>query len=246
MRMNLKPTFRYQFINCMKAAAIVYPILIIIVAAFLISALTISADSSSYYSFTGYCFTTTIFMFVIGVTFIRSDLRLCLQFGVSRRTTFVSELLAVLTASLVLAVAGEILIGTAQAFSAANKNFFFADIYQLFYLEGESKLTFIQHIISALFSTSLMFASCLLGMFFSLMFWRLNKFWTVVAAISIPLLINGIPALLYKAGVDFTPFINWLSYSPFNFMLFFILIAALIGIINWLILRNANIKAAKI
>ena len=241
MKMNLKPTFRYQFINCMRAAAIVYPILIAIVAVLLIGA----ANSSSV-SFTGYCITTTIFMFVIGVTNIRSDLRLCLQFGVSRRTAFVSELLAVLSASAVLAVAGELLIGIAQIISTSKSNYFIADIYQLIYLEGEFNLTFIQHIISALFSTSLMFTSCLLGMFFSLMFWRLNKLWTVFAAISIPLLINGVPALLYKAGADLTPLFNWLLSSPFNFVLFFLLAAAMIGIINWLILRNANIKAAKI
>lgn len=245
MKMNLKPAFRYQFGNCLKAVAIVYIVLIVIVAAFLIGALKISVGSSAAFSFTGYCMTATIFMFVIGVTYIRSDLRLCLQFGVSRRSTFVSELLAVLSTSVVLAVAGEILIGATQMITANNTKIFISDIYQLVYLEDKMTLTIGQHVLSMLFNSSLMFFSCLLGMFFSLMFWRLNKLWTVVAAISIPLLINGIPALLYRAGADFTPLINWLLSSPFCFVLFFLILSAVIGIINWVLLRNANIKAAK-
>ena len=246
MKMNLKPAFRYQFSSFLKGSAVIYLILIFVIAAVLIGTMSVSTGSASSISFTGFSITATIYLFVMGIVEIRNDLRLCLQCGVSRRTAFISELLAVLAASVILAAAGELLTGIAQAISADNSRLFVADLYQLIYVGADtSALTFGQHVLSALFNTSLMFAACLGGMFFSLMFWRLNRLWTIVVAISIPVLINVIPNLLSWLGVDLTPFIKWISSSPFCFVLFFALLAVLVGIIDWLLLRRANIKEAK-
>jgi len=54
-----------------------------------------------------------------------------------------------------------------------------------------------------------------------------------------------VPMALYKLGVDLQPFMRWLASSPLNLVLFMLLAAALFGIIDWLLLRNANIKEAK-
>lgn len=246
MKMNFKPSFRYQFSSFLKGSAVVYLILTIIAAALMIGTMYVSTDSTSTFSFTGYSITATIFLFVMGIVNIRSDLRICLQFGISRRTSFVSELLAVLATSLIVAVAGELLTGIVQALSANNSKFYVADLYQLIYAsEGTTSLTFGQHAMSALLNTSLTFCACIGGMFFSLMFWRLNKVWTIVVAISIPLLINIVPIVLYKAGVDLEPLVTWIRSSPISFVLFFLLTATLFVIINWLLLRKANIKEAK-
>ena len=243
MKMNIKPAFRYQFSSFLKGSIVVYLVLIIIVASFMVGTLYISPDSTSVVSFTGYSITAAIFLFVMGIVNIRGDLRLCLQYGVSRRTTFVSELLAILSASVILAAAGELLTGITQVLSTGNSKFFVADLYQLIYVGPDiASLTFSQHLLSTLFNTSLTFCACLFGMLFSLMFWRLNKVCTVIVAISIPVLFNAVPLLLSKAGVDLTPFVNWIASSPFCFVLFFLLLAALFGIIDWLLLRRANIK----
>ncbi len=240
MKMNISPAFKYQFSNFLKNAFVIYLIIIVIIAAF------ISISGNSKVSFTGYSLTATIFLFVMGIVNIRSDLRLCLQYGVSRRTSFISELLAVLSASAILAIAGELLTGTAQTLWADNSNLFVADIYQLIYVGAEAAtLTFGQHVLSALVNTSLLFCACLFGMFFSLMFWRLNKVWTIIVAVSIPLLINIVPIILHRMGVNLNPLINWIDSAPFNFIMFFLLTAALFGIIDWLLLRKANIREAK-
>ena len=244
MKLNIKPAFRYQFGSFFKGSVIIFLILIVIIAASMIGTVYISDNSTM--NFTGYCITSTIFLFVMGIVNIRSDLRLCLQYGVSRRTAFISELLAVLSASVILSVAGELLTGVAQSLSNGSSKLFVADLYQLIYVGPDiTSLTLGQHVLSALFNTSLVFAACLSGMFFSLMFWRLSKVWTIIVAVAIPLLINIVPIILYKAGVNLKPFINWVSSSPFNFVLFCLLIAAMFGIIDWLLLRKANIKEAK-
>ena len=246
MKMNIKPAFRYQFSSFLKGSAVIYLILMVVVAAIMIGTMRISTGSATTISFTGFSITATIYLFVMGIVEIRNDLRLCLQCGVSRRTAFISELLAVLAASVILSVAGELLTGIAQAISANNSRLFVADLYQLIYVGADAtSLTFCQHVMSALFNTSLMFAACLGGMFFSLMFWRLNRLWTIVVGISIPVLINLIPNVFIWLGVDLTPFINWISSSVGYFVLFFALVAVLVGIIDWLLLRRANIKEAK-
>ncbi|HRW56222.1 MAG TPA: hypothetical protein P5185_00430 [Oscillospiraceae bacterium] len=245
MKMNIKPAFRYQFDVFFKGSAITFLVIMAAIAALMVTSIYISADTTTI-SFTGYGITAVIFLFIMGIVNIRSDLRLCLQYGVSRRTSFVSEILAVLSVSAILAAAGELLTGIAQAFSAGNSQFLIADLYQLIYVGPDAvSLSFGQHILSMLLNTSLTFCACLFGMFFSLMFWRLNKVWTVVAAISIPVLINVVPILLSRLGINLILLINWIGASPFNFVLFFLLLAALFGAVNWLLLRRANIKEAK-
>ncbi|MBP8640790.1 MAG: hypothetical protein KBI01_07835 [Oscillospiraceae bacterium] len=246
MKMNYKPAFRYQFSSFLKGSAVIYLILIVVVTGVLIGTMSISKDSASTISITGFSITATIYLFVMGIVEIRNDLRLCLQCGVSRRTAFLSELTAVLAASAILAVAGELLTGIAQALAISNFNLFVADLYQLIFVGSDvSSLTFSQHVLSALFNTSLMFAACVGGMFFSLMFWRLNRLWTIVVAISIPVLLNLVPNLLHWLNVDLTPFVNWISSSIGCFLLFFLVLALLLGVFNWLLLRRANIREAK-
>lgn len=246
MKMNFKPALRYQFPNILKGTAVFYLAIVLISSVIMVSSMSISDQSTTTVSFSAYGFAAAICLFVMGVTSIRSDLRLCLQFGVSRRTAFVSELLSTACVSAVLAAAGELMTGVSQMLTAGNPRYFTADLYQLLFL-GTHKMTlsFSQHIQSAMVNAGLMFAFCLAGMFFSLLFWRLNRLWTVVAAISIPLLINGVPILVYKAGVDLRPFLSWLLSSPFCFVLFWLLLAGLLCVINWLLLRRANVKAAK-
>ncbi len=244
MKMNLKPAFSYQFPNILKGTAVFYLAIAVISSVIMVSSMSISEQSTV--SFSAFGFAAAVCLFVMGVTNIRSDLRLCLQFGVSRRTAFVSELLSTVCVSVVLSAAGELMTGISQVLTAGNARYFTADLYQFLFL-GAHKMTlsFSQHVQSAMVNAGIMVAFCLAGMFFSLLFWRLNRLWTVVAAISIPLLINGVPILVYKSGVDLRPFFRWLISSPLYFVLFWLLLAGLLCVIDWYLLRRANIKAAK-
>jgi len=244
MKTSFKPAFRYQFVNFLKSAAVFYLIIVVITTAFLIVSVHFAADSSM--SFTGNGNAFAIGMFVVAIVYIRSDLRLCLQFGVSRRTAFISEILAVLSVSAILAVAGELLTAITQVVVLSNPNSFVGDVYQLIYMDAARVLpTFGQHMLSALINTGMFFCASLIGMFFSLLFWRLNKLWTIVVAIAIPFAINGVPILLVRLGFNLNPFIEWIASSPFCFALTSLTIAAAAALIDWLLLRRANIKARK-
>lgn len=242
MKMNFKAAFRYNFKNLIGGSG---RALLIIFGIILILTLFVFVNRSGATTITGmFAVTAAIFLFVMGIVGIRSDLRICLQFGVSRRTSFCSEIVAVFASSVILAAAGELLTGILQPLSNST-HFFASDLYQIIFLQGTEILSFSQHMISALFNLSLFICAYIGGMFFSLLFWRLNKIWTVTVAIAIPFLMNGIPILLDKLGVDFNPFLSWLSASPYHFVIMFLLIAAIVSVINWLVLRRANIKAAK-
>lgn len=245
MKMNLKPALRYQFGVFLKEAA---SVLLVVVTLFLVSfvvMISIDSDSGSI-SFAGYGAMLAVFMFVIGIVNVRINLRLCMQFGVSRRTAFVSELLVILSAALILSIAGQIFMVLERAISS-KMNFKISELYQLIYLrDAVGALTFSQRLQSLLVNTSLQLALCLFGMFFSLLFWRLNKIWTIVTVVAMVFLLNGTPLVIFRAGLDVTPFFRWIAASPNNFVLFFMIFAVVFAVINWLLLRKVNVKPAKL
>lgn len=242
--MNIKPVYRYKLIEFFKGMAIVFAVIFAIFT--VLTMVSVNTESGGTFSFSGYAMAATIYMFVMGIVGIRSDLRLFSQFGVSRRTTFITELMIILTAAFTIGLLGELLTGLAQAIFAGNENVFIGDIYQLIYLgESARTLSLFEHIQSLILNVSLAFCACIGGMFFSLLFWRLNRLFTIIVAISIPLLMNIVPYLLVKAHVDLTPVLNWILSSPLSFVLLFFALAAVFAVIDWLLLRRANIKEAK-
>lgn len=246
MRMSIKPAFRYQFGSNMRSIGIFFVIFALALAAFLFFA-TDNNDGTGYSSFSAYGFIAAIFMFVLGISGVRSDVRLCLQYGVSRRSSFVSNILVLIVVSAILAFAGEIITAIAQTLVAVKENVFVGDIYQIIYLqEGMwGELSFGQHLLSILVNLSLLVCACIGGMFFSLLFWRLNKFWTIVIAVAIPVLLNILPIGLFRLGANIMPLLKWIALSPYNFTLFFLLVAILFAIIDWLLLRKADIKGIR-
>lgn len=171
--------------------------------------------------------------------------------GVSRRTAFLTQLLAVALSSALLAAAGEALLAVAQALVKPDSNFFFADIYQLIYMEeGTLTVSFGAHLRSGLFNLALMLFTYAAGMFLTLVFWRLNRIWTIIVAISIPVILNGVPALCYWMSLSFpnvrrffAAVTAWLAAGVGNVIALFLLCAAFFTGISWLLLRRANIRA---
>lgn len=246
MKTNLKPAYIYQLKDFINSSLVLCAVMLLIIAASVIGAFNFDSDIA----FSGFGASAAIFMFVFGIVAPRQSLRLCIQFGVSRRTSFIGEIMSALTISFILAVFGELLISVASLFN--SENLFFADFYQMFYLNDKMDLsmTFGHHMTSIIFSMAIFIFTFCFGMFFTYIFWRLNKIWTIVVALSIPLLLNVIPILGYrlykvsaptaKIGVAFADFV---SSSPWNAMLIFVIVAVIMTAINWMLVRRANIKA---
>lgn len=251
MKINWKPAFQYQFFDFAKGAGAFY---LIIAALVIFFSLFSSFSGVSTISISGFGVTAAICMFVFGITNPRSDLRLCVQFGISRRTAFLMQTLAILVISVLLAAAGELLNGLAQVITVNRPNLFFADLYQLIYLGADKMtLTFHQHLLSILLNTGIMVVSFIGGTFFTFLFWRLNRAWTILAAILIPVLCcNVIPLTVHRLGVAFPAFTHfgnemagWLGASIWSLLLFGVLLSAIGLMVDWLLIRRVNIREPK-
>jgi len=246
MNRGFRSAFRYQVTDLLKNATIFFAVMVAIVAALIIGALSIrsSGNIEIHSSFNGLGLASAICQFVFGISVSRSNLRLCTQLGVSRRSAFFSLLLSGLAVSVILAVAGEALIGSLQLISFAHGRLTLSDLYQMIYAGASSEaLSFTQHLNSVLMITCLLLCCFSFGVFFTLLFWRLNKALRIVVAIAIPLAINGVPVLLYRLGINLKPLFIWLSSSVYHLDLFFLLLTLVFIAIEWLLLRHTNIKA---
>lgn len=245
--MNLKPAFTYRFLNNIKGIGIFILIMILIFVLMSVSFVTFLSGGNSSMHFSAFTIASAITMFIVGIVSIREDLRLFLQNGIGRKTVFLTALFSSFAAALSLAVAGELLLRAEQALTAAFSGFTVTDMFYLFFTPGkDAAVPFSLSLLSALFSFLLITCASLSGIFISLLFYRLNKAWTLIVAIGGPILLfNGIPFLLYRCRVSLQPFIRFLFSSPWTAILFLLVVAALFALIDFLLLRRAPVKPVK-
>jgi len=254
MNMNIMPAFRYRLAEAVKGALIFFGIMVLSMTG-VTSVIFYIGIQGGHISgnFSGFGIAAAIMMFVIGICTIREDLRLMLQNGMGRRTVFVTELLTIVTVALLLAALGELLVIAGQAVTSGWSNYYITDIFQIVYFsEMGAHLTLTAHIASMACFFALYVCANLAGMFFSLLFYRLNKAWTIIVAIGAPLLlIFGLPNLLFWRGnpsflsTALTKLFAFSFSTPWTLLLTFAVCAVLIAVVNWLMLRRAPVKPAK-
>lgn len=237
--MRCAPVFRYQFRDLLLGFAPFFGIVVVIIAASIIGARLHSGVDVI--GFSGFGMMSAICLFVLGVVSPRPNLRLCIQLGVSRRTAFLSQLMAVALGIVVLAAAGELLFAVAQPIASGSGEFFMKDLYQMLYLdESVVTLTAGEHLMSLCFNSAMLLAAFAFGMFFTFLFWRLSRFWIVVAAVSIPLTLNLVPMLIGRVCGDAV--VELFTDSAWNVMAAMLLFAALFILISWRLMSRANIR----
>lgn len=248
MTMNLKPALRYQLKDYLLSGGILLAVNLFFIAAVGFG-LFAFGDRSAAVSFTGYGFICAIFMFVFGIAIPRQSMRLNIQLGVSRRTTFLAALLSTAAASLGLAVCGEVLISVAQTLALPMKNCIFSDLYAMIYQDMAKHLTLGQHLTSILFSACLLFCAWTAGCFLTFLYWRVSTVGTVLVSVAIPVIIWVVPGLLYYFRRFFQPVLNaltqlgeWFLASPWFAMGLFLAFAACFALLAWLLVRKANIR----
>ena len=251
MSMNLKPAIRYQHREYLVSCLVFWAINALLIGiGFLVLSLNLGSGDRSGYTYNGYGFACAIFFLVFGLILPRQAIRLCVQMGVSRRTTFLSLFLSALLPAVCLSLAGELLLSLAQ-FAADHTQFQleFSDLFSMIYLKQGLPLTFLQHTASILFSAACMLACYSLGLFFTCLFWRLNKVGCIVAALAIPASLIGFPPLLAKAEEVFPPvrtlFLtlgDTFFHSPWGAILLLLVVVLLFSLIGWLLIRRTNIR----
>jgi len=249
--MNIKPAFRYCIFDLLRNSGVFYIIMLFVTAAFSVMAILQNGDTVSG-SYSAFAVAGSIMLFVTGITTIREDLRLFIQHGVSRRTTFWANLLSAVAVCAVLAAAGELMIAAAQALTAGNSRILISDLYHFVYADiSIRQLSFLQHIESVFFNFSIFLFAYMIGMFISLMFFRLSKAWTVVVGvgapsfifIGLPLIINFVPPVPWVIAA-LKAFGEWLLSGVWSWFLFFVLLALFFAAISWLLTHRAPINEA--
>ncbi len=251
MTMHLKPILRYQLRDYLTSGAVLFLVNVLLVAGVFIGLISFG-PSDTEISLSSYGFTCAIFLFVFGIVVPRQSMRIGVQLGVCRRTTFLGSLLSTAIAALALAAAGELLLTLLQVMTASLPNLYVGDLYAMLY-QDMAALTPGQHLISLLFSACLMLCCWTAGCFFTFLFWRLNKIGCVIAGISIPVVLNGVPFLLYYYSRPLAPLVSFLNLlatraaaSPWFAMGLFLVVGGIIALICWLLIRNANIRGTSL
>lgn len=248
MVMNLKPALRHQLREYLIGGLVVWLVNVAIIVLCFIGFLSFDLGDNGVISYNGCGIACAIFAFVYGITLPRQSVRLCAQMGVSRRTAFLSLLLTTVLGSFCLAVATEVLLSCSRL--AARALYTGEQLFGLFpliypdYSAGPSL-----HILPVLYSAAAMVALFAFGLFFTFLFWRLNKTGCIIAALAIPVLLTGVPSLLMIYDQIFAPVIalflkigRAFLASPWNAMALFLAAALVFILISWFLIRRTNIR----
>jgi len=240
--MKIKTALQYKYRNSLKSALIFFSIITFVLVAMAVGfGLFQNPNATTYFS--GYTFAAIIMMFVVGVVSIRDDLRLYIQNGIGRKTVFVVEIAMAFLSAVAIAIGGEIFMLLGRVISRNVERFYVQDFYPLIYAGGSSSLTFIQHIESVILAASLMLLAFSGGMFFSLIFYRLHKNWSILIAVTIPFIVFGvIPVMVLRHYTQISSWISFVAASSWNLVLVLSVFSLVLFFINWLLTRKIHIR----
>ncbi|NCB51549.1 MAG: hypothetical protein EOM54_06680 [Clostridia bacterium] len=241
--MRIKPSFMYRFSELLRASAIFLGFFIFVIAG---SLMISSSTDSGTFNISAYEVSASITVFVFGIVTVREDLRLGIQNGVSRKSVFFAILLSSLLATCILAIVGDLITMLFVALSKNLGNVAAVSLYQLIIADETPwfRAPFSMHLSNVLLTFAMTMGASLAGSFISLVFYRLNKTWTIIVAVGTPLLLFYIlPYGLSRCDIDFAALFSKISFTPANLTAFFAAAAALTAAFNFLLIRRAPIKA---
>ena len=247
--------FRYEVRNYFRAAAILWLAMALIPAAMMAIAYFLAGETAAESSFNGYSVAVGMFGLVLGMVSLRENQRVLNQNGVSRRSAFLADVAALAVAAVLVAVGVSVIMGAYQAVLGGQGRLLITDLYQVLY-EGPSAGTGMGGLArGAIFSAVVGWMLAALGQFCSALYWRLNKFWTILVSVAVPLaLIFGSAPLLTwldttsagQAAVEaLAAFGRFLAASPWNAAAVLLAMGAAFFAVTWLLLRRAMIRPAK-
>lgn len=242
--MNLRAAVHYKSKDMLKSAGTYFIVLLtILLAVIAIARINVSNGGSSYVTFSGYTIGAWVMMLVMGICAIREDLRFFIQNGVGRRTAFLTQWIAALELAALLAIGGQLFQLLANAIAQSTPNVRIGELYSMLYAQGAMSLSLWQHVESFILYLGFLLMAYMGGMFFSLLFYVLNKTMQIVVAVSISfLLFGGIPFLWPYFSGPLTAVYRFCVVNSWNLLLVFLIVTAIIGAVNGLITRRIPIR----
>lgn len=246
---RLRSALHYRLYDSGRGLLSCFGIVTVVFLVFALLGMTVFNEKAG--QFGGLEFAITIMLFVVGIVCIREDMRMFCQFGVTRRSTFLAELLGAALTCLAASLGvllfgwlGELLFGILGMSDAT------ISLYQLeFNVPGSVfALPFGQLLLVLCYNFSNYLAVICLGMFISLLYYRMSKFLTVVVSVAGGLLLFfGLPMLAPQLAAQ--PFVQavlrlfvWIAGAPGHHILITLILAVLFSGLSYLLFRRAPIK----
>ena len=247
--------FRYEVQNYFRAVAVLWLVMALLPAAMLAIAYFLAGETAVESSFNGYSIAVGMFGLILGMVGLRENQRVLNQNGVSRRSAFLADVAALAVAALLVAAGVSIIMGAYQAVLGGEGRLLITDLYQMIYEPSSAGAGLGALARGAVFSTAVGWMLAALGQFCSALYWRLNKFWTILVSVAVPLaLIFGSAPLVSwmdttsagQAAVEaLAAFGRFLAASPWNAAAVLLAMGAAFFAVTWLLLRRAMIRPAK-
>lgn len=248
--MRFLPTFKYRLRDCMWSMLVIVIVMIALTLLTQFGVMTFGAYTTTE---DGYTETTStmnftmpyvIFMLVLGIVTVREDMRIGIQNGASRRTSFLANISCVAVTSLCLSLTTIVFY---TVWNTLDTGVVLIDFYSMMYLGNFSPSTVETMLMSAVMTFVFSMAFAAIGCFMSLMYWRLNKIGKWVVSIgmgaAVILLINA-GAAFYSVGEIVARFARFIVETPWNMNGFFVVLAVVFYIFSMLLVRRNNITAA--
>ena len=238
--------FRYEVRNYFRAVAILWLVMALIPAAMLAITYFLAGETAMEGSFNGYSIAVGMFGLVLGMVGLRENQRVLNQNGVSRRSAFLADVAALAVAAVLVAAGVTVIMGAYQTVLGGQGRLLITDLYQVIY-EGPSAGAGIGGLVrGAIFSAAVGWMLAALGQFCSALYWRLNKFWTILISVTVPLISwFGTPSAGRAAVEALAAFGQFLAASPWNAAAVLLAMGAAFFALSWLLLRRAMIRPAK-
>lgn len=250
--MRFAPVFKYRMRDCMTSMAVVIVIMIALTVLCYFGIVTFGQISTSDGSGEVIMESTTmnfgmpvaIFMFVLSIVSVREDMRLGIQNGAGRGTTFAANTACMLITAVVLNIVFFLLT---LLWNQLGTGVYIVDVFGALYygepfLERTGELAVSS---TALLALSVFLAA--LGSFTSLMYWRLNKLgkWIVSIGMGAAVILFIDVIIRYKVVADLLGrLMGWVFLTPWNLVLSFVILAAAFYVFSALLVRRNSITAA--
>lgn len=250
MSVALNRAVRYGIKNYLRAAGVLLLVMLLIPLALWVMLAALGGQGSR---FNGYSLSVGVFGLVLGMVGIRENLRMLNQNGISRRTAFLAEIVSQAAVAVLVSLGAAAVLAACRALPGLTVRVEVSDVYQMVYESGT--MGPVGYLRLVVFSAAMAFALAGVGQFWSVLYWRLSKFWTVTVSIAIPLVLIFGPAALLTAAGDSTvgeaifralaSFGRFFIGSVWNGILVFLAVAAVSFGLSWLLVRRAVIRGAK-
>ncbi len=246
--MKLKPAFIYQLNDCKKSIIAYYLTLasLIIISIVIMAVHWFGSRGNGVVSFGGIDFATAIFLFVVGLNSFKELYFFLTQNGISRKTLFVSRLLAFAATAAGMAVIDR-LVSLVLAYTASLEvGITVSSVFnQIYNITGITAM-------SLLYSILLNMLALMAGYFLTILFYRLNKLGKVAVGAGVPVFFMIVLPVFdtFVTHNQISRAIQRVMYAIFQPMLvhpwyaalIFAVGTALLALFSWLLMRRAIVK----